>query len=633
MADQSQYRITAELNGVEVPVIRLHLQEALSEPFIAHLDVYDTGFNHKPLGIENKLDAYAVITLWDGDKPVRYVNGIVHAIEAGAVGTRRRYFTLTIVPEIYSLKLTHDCRIFQNLDVEGIVRLLLREHRVLFLDFALKKRRENRAYCVQFEESVFDFIHRLLAEEGIWYYFEHTADYHKLMFRDGVERAEAIGPLGYQDRSANKTGPCIWEVGYAEQRVPTRTTQRDRTFKNPNYTLEHTYHGLYIENQRKDAYKTYRYHGRYKRDEQGKPFTQYFQQQLQNRQRVATFKHDYLHVKEGQRFRLQNHPEDTRNQLWVTVRNTLEVEQPQASHEEAQANFNSGVPIPAQYASRFELETEATPYPQQFSPPAWPKPVVHGVHIADVVGPPNEEIFCDDYGRVAVQFPWDRYAKGDHTSSCWIRVAQNWAGAAWGHIAIPRIGHEVLVSYDNGDIDQPIITGRSYNANNLPPYKLAQHKTRMVIKSKSHKSQGHNELYFDDKTNNEEIYIHAQKDQNNIVLNDETTRVDHDRTEQVGNDETLSVGHDQTNTIGNDQSYDIGRNRISQIGKDQVTHIGNSRKLEVYADQVIDTGGHYSHQVNGKLVIKSGEKIQHLTTLHDMGASSSTNTGRMVSAT
>ena len=624
MADQSTYKVTARLGELDVPVVRLELNEALSEPFEVKLDLYDAQFswrkiNQGPVAFDTLLDAEALITIWDEDRPVRYIHGIIHKLKAGAMGTRRRYFTATIVPELSSLKLTYDCRIFQNLSVEDIVRKLLNEHNVLFHEFRLEKPRVPRAYCVQYEESVFAFIHRLLAEEGIFYYFEHSKGIHKIIFSDRSDWLGEIGPLGYQTRSANKTEPCIWAFDYTEQRVTSATTQRDRTFHNPNYNLEHTYLGLYIDHQRKGRYKTYRYPGRYKKNNQGKPFTRYYQQQLQNEQRVAVFTHDYLHVQEGQRFRLKNHPDDAHNNLWITTHNHLEIEQPQVSHEEAQALFNRGQDPETRFASRFELTTCAIPYPQFYSPPAWPKPVIDGPQIADVVGPPGQEIFCDKYGRVAVHFPWDRYAKGDHTSSCWIRVAQNWAGAMWGSIAIPRVGHEVVVAYDNGDPDQPIIIGRTYSANNLPPYELSKHMTRMVIKSKTHRGKGHNELYFDDKTDKEEIYIHAQKDQNNVVLNDETTRVDHDRSEQVGNDETLTVGHDQTNTIGNDQRYEIGQNHITQIGKDQIVNIGNSRKLEVYADQIVDTGGHHTHTVGGKAVIKAGEKIQELTSLHEIG--------------
>ena len=342
MASQSSYRVTAQLGGLDVPVTRLRLKEGLSRPFKAKLDLYDGDLSWKSLkqglvDFKTLLDSEAVITLWDDLRPVRYIHGVIHKLNAGAMGTRRRYFTATIVPELAALKLTHDCRIFQNQSVDAIVRTLLKEHRILFHDFSLKQPRVPRAYCVQYEESVFAFIHRLLAEEGIFYYFEHTKSYHKLKFRDGVEKTPELDPLTYRPLSSNKTEPCIWAFDYTEQRVTSETTQRDRTFHNPNYDLQHTHKGLYIQHQKPNRYKTYRYSGRYKKDNQGKPFTQYHQQQLQNHQRIATFTHDYLHVQEGQNFELKNHPDPHHNQTWVTLQNRLQVEQPQASEEEAQA--------------------------------------------------------------------------------------------------------------------------------------------------------------------------------------------------------------------------------------------------------------------------------------------------------
>ena len=630
MADQSNYKVTAQLGGLDVPVIHLELTEALSEPFIAQLDLYDADLSWRklkqgPVAFDALLDAEALITIWDEDKPVRYIHGVIHKLKAGAMGTRRRYFTATIVPHLYALHLTRDCRIFQNLSVEDIVRKLLKEHHVPFHEFQLQKPRVPRAYCVQYEETIFAFIHRLLAEEGIFYHFEHSDGVHKLLFRDQSAALDNIGPLGYQLRSGNKTEPCIWAFDYTEQRVTSETTQRDRTFHNPNYTLQHNHPGLYLDNQRQGRYKTYRYPGRYKKDNQGKPFTQYHQQQLQNQQRVAVLTHDYLHVQEGQCFDLKNHPHEAHNDTWITTRNRLEIDQPQVSHEEAQALFNRGSDPAPQNASRFELTTWAIPYPQSYSPPAWPKPVIEGPQIADVVGPKSSEIFCDKYGRVAVRFPWDRYAKGDHTSSCWIRVAQNWAGAMWGSMAIPRIGHEVVVAYDNGDPDQPIIIGRTYSANNLPPYELAKHMTRMVIKSKTHQGEGHNELYFDDKTNAEEIYIHAQKDQNNIVLNDETTRVDHDRTEKVGHDETITIENNRTEKVVKDETIEIGENRKEKVGKNETIEIGDNRKEKVGKDESIEIGDNQSEKVGknktaaigddysidvGKVMhVKAGDKI------------------------
>ena len=238
--------------------------------------------------------------------------------------------------------------------------------------------------------------------------------------------------------------------------------------------------------------------------------------------------------------------------------------------------------------------------------------------MAHVVGPADEEIYCDEWGRVKVQFPWDREGQNNEHSSCWIRVSQGWAGAQFGHIAIPRIGHEVMVDFLEGDPDQPIIMGRTYHSTTEPPYALPEHKTRMTIKSKTHKGNGFNELRFEDEKDREEIFIHAEKDQNNVVNNDETTQIGHDRTEQVGHDETINIGNNRTETVGQDESLTVGRdqsnkinrNRMTKIEKDEVLNIGNHLSMDVYANQEVKIGRDYSHQTSRNAVFKAGKELK-----------------------
>jgi type VI secretion system secreted protein VgrG len=256
--------------------------------------------------------------------------------------------------------------------------------------------------------------------------------------------------------------------------------------------------------------------------------------------------------------------------------------------------------------------------------------------MAFVVGPKNEEIFCDEFGRVKVQFVWDRYGASDEFSSCWIRVSQNWAGVAWGHIAIPRIGQEVIVSFVDGDPDQPIISGRTYPATNPPPYELPRHKTRMSIKSQTHKGKGYNELRFEDEKDQEEIYVHAQKDQNIVVNHDETTQIGNDRKENVEHDETIAIGRDRTESVGNDERVTIGRNRTHQvgqnaflriernhtinIGKDKVESVGNHRKDQTTANHISDVGGHVEQTVQGHDKLSAGQSIERQTQRYKLQA-------------
>ncbi|MBD1229505.1 type VI secretion system tip protein TssI/VgrG, partial [Xenorhabdus griffiniae] len=200
---------------------------------------------------------------------------------------------------------------------------------------------------------------------------------------------------------------------------------------------------------------------------------------------------------------------------------------------------------------------------QHWRPTPLPKPVIDGPQIAKVVGPAGEEIFCDAYGRVRLQFPWDRYGKSDDQSSCWIRVTQPWAGQGWGMLAIPRIGQEVVVDFLHGDPDQPIVTGRTYHASNIPPGGLPGSKTQMAFRSKTHKGEGYNELLFEDAKGSERLALHAQRDMDTTVLNDRSTRVMHDHTESVGHHQVLSVRADRHKEV-------VGM-EVSSIGTRQVT--------------------------------------------------------------
>ena len=604
MATQSDYRVTARLNGIEVAVVRLRLHEALSQPFELHLDVYEERPLLKTIGFDKLMDAEAQITLWDGLVPKRQLHGLIAQLEAGKLGKRRRHYHVTVVPDLHRLQLTGDCRIFQQQDVRAILATLLDDNGVIDYRFDLIEPRRKREYCVQYNETDFDFFQRLAAEEGIFYWFEHEQNRHVLCLCDAIERTDALNPpLRFAERSADKTEPCVWALNYREQLVTARSVQRDYTFHNPGYNLEHGHSGLNLRNQRRN-YEHYRYHGRYKRDEQGKPFTRYFQEQAQRAQRVAELTHDYLQGRAGQYFELSHHPDPTYNQRWVSIENQLEIDQPQAAEEDAMPVLSISAAAPqVTGASRTELTTTCIPWGQAWRPPTPPKSIVQGPQMAHVVGPPNEEIYCDEWGRVKIQFPWDRYGKYNDLSSCWIRVAQNWAGGTWGHIAIPRIGHEVIVDFLEGDPDQPIVTGRTYHTANPPPYPLPMNKTRMTIKSNTHKGKGFNELRFEDQAGKEEVFIHAQKDQNNVVLNDETTQVGHDRTENVGNDETITIGNDQVSKIQNNRIEMVDGDRHLRVGGERIERVEGTHHL--YAGQafILEAGQQISLKVGSNFIV------------------------------
>ncbi|MEB6592710.1 type VI secretion system tip protein VgrG, partial [Pseudomonas asiatica] len=225
----------------------------------------------------------------------------------------------------------------------------------------------------------------------------------------------------------------------------------------------------------------------------------------------------------GLSFTLTGHPRDDLNAHWRVNSVVHKGSQFTSLQEEA-----AGV----DQSTRYEQTAQLVPGRTEWRPAPLEKPRVDGPHMATVVGPPGEEIYCDEWGRVKVSFPWDRESNNNEFSSCWVRVSQGWAGGSWGSMAIPRIGQDVIIHYVNGDPDQPMITGRTYCGDQLPPYDLPDHKTRMTIKSQTHKGDGFNELRFEDELGRQEVFIHAEKDQNNVVKHNETTFVGNDRSER-----------------------------------------------------------------------------------------------------
>ncbi|MGE8149775.1 type VI secretion system tip protein TssI/VgrG [Pseudomonas vancouverensis] len=299
-----------------------------------------------------------------------------------------------------------------------------------------------------------------------------------------------------------------------------------------------------MNNQHKD-YERYDYPGRYKRDIAGKPFTKTRLAALRNDAKLAHLQGDDARLQPGLAFDLNEHPREDFNDRWRTIAVSHQGKQHSSLEEES---FGSD------HGTSYEMQASAIRWTSDWKAPLRDKPCIDGPQIATVVGPPGEEIYCDQWGRVKVQFPWDRSDKNNDQSSCWIRVAQGWAGATWGAMAIPRVGQELIISYLDGDPDQPIATGRAYRQTNLPPYELPKHKTRMTIKSRTHKGAGFNELRFEDELGQQEVYIHAEKDKNVHIKHDNTIFVGNNRKEEVGNDEQITVGNDQSNKIGRDRT-------------------------------------------------------------------------------
>ncbi|SAK76014.1 Rhs element Vgr protein [Caballeronia pedi] len=627
MPRQSDLRFTFEpASGVAFDVLEFDLKEALSEIFELTLELSSAD---PAVDFGKMLDQPALFTLWRGVTPVRYVHGIVSTFDQSETGFRRTRYQAVVTPALARTELCSDWRIFQQRSVPQLLQTLMDEQGVTDYEQQLFLEHLPREYCVQPGETTLGFIDRVSAEEGLYNAYFHSAKGHRLIHGDKLIVHGAIdgGPVSYNPNpGGDAPEPGLRSFRYTEQVRTARQTQRDYTFKHPQYNQQHVQDGANLDHQNRE-YERYDYPGRYKHDQAGKPFTQTRLLALRRDARLVITEGDDARLVPGMAFTLADHPREEWNRGWRPVR----IEHRGTQHTSQQEESAEAI-----QGTHYSYTAELVPDDVEWKAPLLSKPRIDGPQIATVTGPAGEEIHTDEFARVTVQFPWDREGKNDEHSSCWIRVAQNWAGATWGHMAIPRIGQEVIVAFLDGDCDQPIIIGRTYHATDLPPYELPRHKTRMTIKSQTHKGEGFNELRFEDEKDQEEIYVHAQKNQNIEVNHDETTRVGHDRKEDVGNDEAVSVGNDRQVAIGHDDSLHVGQDRRETIGRDRLLNVGRNHQIDVTkdlietvgnirqerttADRKVETGGNYTHRVQGRIETEAGERIATRTKIYDLGA-------------
>ncbi|ENS4969539.1 type VI secretion system tip protein VgrG [Vibrio fluvialis] len=529
------------------------------------------------------VDKVAELTLYRNDVLVQRVNGIVRCFTQGDTGHHHTFYSLTLVPALERLSLRHNSRIFQLNTVPEILSILLQEMGINDYAFALTRDCAQREFCVQYRETDLDFLHRLAAEEGLVYSFIHEEGKHTLIFSDASESLPKLGePIPYNTLAGGMIeSPYISALSVHTQSEVSQTALQDYSFKKPAYSFAQQAVGTEMAYQQPD-YEHFDAPGRYKDDVSGKAFSQIRLDYLRRNARTATGKSNQPLLRPGVKFDLQEHLDDTLNRDWLVVSVTCQGTQPQALEE---AGGNGATT----YANQFSL----IPAHRTWRATPQAKPQVDGPMIATVVGPEGEEIFCDEHGRVKLHFPWDRYSNGDEHSSCWVRVSQGWAGSQYGMIAIPRIGHEVIVSFLNGDPDQPIVTGRTYHATNTAPYTLPDNKTKTVLRTETHQGQGYNELSFEDQAGSEQIYLHAQKDFDGLIENDHTRVIKHDKHLTVENDRFTQIKNNQHLIVG-------GESRESVTG---------NRTLMVEGSLHVKTGSVWVNESGTEVHIKAGQKV------------------------
>lgn len=580
--------------GPDVLALRsVSIHEQFSRPFRIEAELSSTD---GAVDLDKVVGLGATIRLNVGQKEKRYFNGIVsRLVQVANQGGYARY-QATIVPWLWFLSRTADCCIFQEMTVPEIIEDVFKHYG--FNDYKLKLSATypKWEYCVQYRETDFNFVSRLMEQEGIYYYFEHEDGKHTLVLADSISAHQPFPGYAevpfYMLEKGAPAREAITDWTLEKELQPVSYAVQDFDFKKPKTSLLAS--SNVTRKYGKAEYEIFDYPGEYVEHGEGERLADVRLQELQSQYELLSGQATARGLAVGHSFKLKNHPRGDQNREYLLTEVSIHVDA---------GEFAAGGGASPAGTEFFSCNFTAIEKSQQFRPARiTPKPIVQGPQTAIVVGPSGEEIYTDEHARVKVHFHWDRHDKSDENSSCWIRVSQYWAGKEWGTMHIPRIGQEVIVEFLEGDPDEPIITGRVYNADQVPPYALPANKTQSGIKSRSSKggsAPNFNEIRFEDKKGEEQLYIHAEKNQDNIVENDETTNVGHDRTEEVGNDETISIKHDRTETVGNDETITISGNRSETVEKDETITISKNRTESVGETESVTVGKDQSYSVGG----------------------------------
>src|SRR6266498_5102209 len=582
--------------------------EAISQLFSFHIDMIA---EHKvDVPFEKLLGQKITVTLWLPEDKKRFFNGICKHISHGHRDQTYNSYRVEIVPQFWSLTKKAQSRIFQHLTVPDILQKVLQG---LDVSFEIKGAFQPRDFCVQYRETDFNFASRLMEEEGIYYFFKHSSSGHKMV----VTNEEVLHPdmpdqnkFIFEELAEGKRDELrvfSWEK--IQELRSGKYTLWDHTFELPHKHLEASQpilntpvpvgkvnHKLNIAN---DKLEVYDYPGAYAQrfdgvDKGGGDQPADLQKIFQDNKRTVKIRMEEettpailirgasncRNFVSGHDFTLERHFNADGQYLLISVHHSARLE----------GNYRSGGTSEFIYQNTFTCIPSSLP----FRPPRVAgKPVVEGTQTAVVVGPAGEEIFTDKYGRVKVQFHWDREGKNNPDSSCWLRVATPWAGKQWGVIHIPRVGQEVVVDFLEGDPDQPIIVGSVYNADMMPPYKLPANKTQSGVVSRSTLGgdpETFNEFCFEDKKGEELVYLRAEKDHIVAVEHDEYDWNGHDHWNTVDNDEKTEIGSNRTESVGANESISIGGNRTETVSKDETVTIKGKRTVSVMKDESLAVG-------------------------------------------
>ncbi len=628
-------------------------REEISRLFSYQLEAVSSQETIEPRDIVGKSVTFRV-SLADGSP--RFFNGLVNRFSAGSRESGMRTYRLEVVPWLWFLTRTADCRIFQDKTIPEIIEQIFGD-----LDFSdydpseIKGKHETWEYCVQYRETDFNFVSRLMEQEGIFYYFRHEHGKHTLVLADGASGYDdcAENEVEYQQSygtMASADGVTSWEHEY--EYTSGKWAQTDHNFIDHPARGEKTPAKLMMTNENStveldniEKYEIYDYPGEYENNGEGRGYTTLRMEETEVRHHVIHGSSTCKTFGPGGKFSISRHDvtaEEGQGYVITAI---------QHSATES-ATYAGGEGIGEDYSNTFSCIPDSVTFrPARVTR----KPIVQGSQTAVVTGPAGEEIWPDEYGRVKVQFHWDREGERDETTSCWVRCMQASAGKGWGSMFIPRVGQEVVVSYLEGDPDRPLVTGLVYNADQMPAYPLPDEKTKSYIKTNSTKGgDGYNELRFEDKKDKEQIFIHAQRnmdtrvnansmesiggsrhltvggekdgqksgDQREMVYRDKDLKIHRNQTEHIGGDMKLTIGgidgpgnqeivieSDKKELIAGNSDLSVGGNRSEEVGGDQSLMVGGSQQEKIGTKHAVEAGQEIHLKAGMKVVIEAGVQM------------------------
>jgi len=517
------------------------------------------------------------------DGQPRFYHGMVSRFEYIGKGDRLSLYRAQVVPSLWFLSLNSDCRIFQKMTVKDIISDVLRRRGVTDFDLSgVRGSYPELEYCVQYNESDFAFVSRLMEGAGIHYYFQHSPEGHRMILGDSNSSFQPAkdAVVGFADslseRSLNNN---VWKWEHTYEFRPGKWAHKDFNFQIPlNDMLATANTKVRLPNNA--GIEVYEYPGGFEVRDDGGSLAKVRMEAEEAHFDIVQGQSYCRSFSPGLTFKMKGHhseAESNREYVVTAVRHRMD----------ATGEFvTGGTSVIEGYENEFTCVPSNVPY-RPLRKTNLPR--VYGTQTAMVVGPKGEEIYTDEFGRVKVQFHWDREGKFDENSSCWLRVSQVHAGAGWGMMDLPRIGEEVIVSFLEGDPDRPLIVGRVYNGVNKVPFNLPAEKTRRGNTTKTYKGAGHNEMSMDDTPGKEQLRMNAQYDMN--------SNVNHDQTETVGNDRTRTVGNNEGVTVGVDRSVKVGSNHKENVGASQTVEVGANQSVKIGGSQTLSVGGSQSNTI------------------------------------